>query len=62
MECLQALQSRFPKIRQWLFDKQGSLRPQVQLFVNGQKIYADELNKPLKDEDELLILFAIGGG
>jgi molybdopterin converting factor small subunit len=49
-------------MRQWLYDKQGELRPQVQFFVNGQKIDADGLTNPLNDGDELFIFLAIGGG
>jgi len=62
MECLYELEHRFPKIRRWLYDKQGNLRPQVWFFVNGQKISSDEMTKPLKDGDELLFLLAVSGG
>lgn len=53
---------QFPKIKKWLYDKQGELRPQVWFLVNGERIYADELNKQLNDSDELYILLAVGGG
>jgi molybdopterin converting factor small subunit len=62
MECLHELEARFPKIKRWLYDKQGNLRPQVWFFVNGQKISADEMTKPLKNGDELFFLLAISGG
>jgi len=62
MECLHELETRFPKIKRWLYDKQGNLRPQVWFFVNGQKISADEMTKPLKDGDELFFVLAISGG
>lgn len=62
VECLHNLEAQFPSIRRWLHDKQGQLRPQVQFFVNGERIYADELTNPLNDGDELFILLAIGGG
>ena len=62
MECLHELEARFPKIKRWLYDKQGNLRPQVWFFVNGQKISADEMTKPLKNSDELFFLLAISGG
>lgn len=62
MECLHELETRFPKIRRWLYDKQGNLRPQVWFFVNGQKISADDMNKPLKDGDELFFIVAVSGG
>jgi molybdopterin synthase sulfur carrier subunit len=60
-ECLHNLGVQFPRIRQWLYDKQGNLLPYVQFYVNGERILVDELNNPL-DDDELLILLAIGGG
>jgi len=62
LECLHDLEDRFPAIKRMLYDKQGELRPQFWFFVNGQKIRHDELNNPLKDGDEILILLAISGG
>ena len=62
VECLHELETRFPKIRRWLYDKRGNLRPQVWFFVNGQKISADDMNKPLKDGDELFFIVAVSGG
>ncbi len=63
VQCLQHLVERFPSMRKWVYDsKQGKLLPQVQFFVNGQKLLTREFAKPLKDGDELLILIAIGGG
>ena len=35
---------------------------EVQFYVNGERILVDELNSPLEDNDDLLILLAIGGG
>ncbi len=62
LECLHSVIEQFPKIKKWLYDNQGELRPQVWFFVNKERIYADDLNKPLNDGDELLILLAAGGG
>jgi len=62
MECLHELEARFPKIKRWLYDKHGNLRPQVWFFVNGQKISADEMAKSLNDGDELFFVLAISGG
>jgi molybdopterin converting factor small subunit len=56
------LEARFPKIKRWLYDKQGNLRPQVWFFVNGQKISAGDMAKPLNDGDELFFVLAISGG
>jgi molybdopterin converting factor small subunit len=62
LECLHDLEAQFPAIKRMLYDKQGALRPQFWFFVNGQKIQHNELNRLLKDGDEVLILLAISGG
>ena len=62
IECLHDLEAQFPAIRDWLYNKQGELLPQIQFYVNGERIYSDELTNPVKDGDEVFILLAIGGG
>ena len=62
IDCVNHLGKRFPKIKRCLYDKEGKLRPQVWFFLNGRRIYEDELNSVMKDGDELSVLFAIGGG
>ena len=61
MECLHALEAKYPDLKRLLYDKNGVLLPRVMFFVNNQRIHADELNSTLKDGDELLISVAIGG-
>jgi len=63
LECLRALEARFPAIKRRLYDKWGDLLPQLQLFINGERVLPGELNNfPLQDGDELLVLVAVGGG
>ncbi|MBE0480488.1 MAG: MoaD/ThiS family protein [Dehalococcoidia bacterium] len=62
VDCLHDLRARFPRLKRWLFDRHGNMRPQLWLFVNGQRVHVDDLNTPLKDGDELLIMLAISGG
>jgi len=62
LECLHDVESQFPGMKRYIYDKHGDLRPQLQFFVNGQIIFADKLNDPLENGDELFILLAIGGG
>ena len=62
IECTHNLVVRFPNLKRWLYDKQGELRPQIWFFIDGERIHADELSNPLKDDDELFILLALGGG
>jgi hypothetical protein len=34
----------------------------LQLYINGEIIYDDEMTRALKDDDELFVLLNIGGG
>ena len=60
--CLRDLAKRFPPIEQLLFDKDGKVLAQVDIFVNGESIYPEELSKPVNAGDELYIMFVISGG
>lgn len=62
LECLDNLAVQFPAIKQWLYNKQGELFPYINIYVNGERDPADELTRPLKDGDELLILIMVAGG
>ncbi len=61
-ECLSDLQRQFPGIEAELF-KDGKLLDYVDVYVNLESSYPEELAKPVKDGDELHItLFVIAGG
>ncbi len=62
LECLENLAVRFPDIKRWLYNEQGELFPYINIYVNAERDPADELTKPLKDGDKLLILLMVGGG
>jgi len=59
-ECLKHLVEQFPKLK--LFDKDGKLFAYLGIYVNGESAYPEELDKPVKDGDELSIILMIGGG
>ncbi len=61
-ECLNHLVKQFPDIEKMLFAKNGKLLGYVGIYVNGEDAYPEELAKPVKDGDELDILYIIGGG
>jgi molybdopterin converting factor small subunit len=61
-QCLKQLVARFPELRQWLFEKDGKLNRLVEIYVNMESSYPEELAKPVKDGDELHILIIISGG
>lgn len=55
--CLRATVERLPSMNSWIYETDGTIRPQVWFFVNGEKLADDERNRVLKDGDELLIFF-----
>ena len=61
-ECLNHLIKQFPRIEKMLIDKNGKLFSYVGIYINGEDAYPEELVKPVKEGDELYILYIIGGG
>ena len=61
-ECLRQLVARFPEVKNWVFEKNGNLNRLVDIYVNGESAYPDELAKMVKDGDELHIVVIIAGG
>jgi molybdopterin synthase sulfur carrier subunit len=61
-ECLNNLGIQFPGIRQQLCDEQGQLFSTLEIYVDSDGSYTQDLAKPVKDEDELIVVPIIGGG
>ena len=61
-QCLDDLIRQFPQIKSWVFDKKGKLHNYVDIYVNQESSYPEELAKPVKDGDELHITMIIAGG
>ena len=61
-QCLEQLVARFPETKNWLFGKDGKLLDLVDIYVNLESAYPEELAKPVKDGDELHILVIMSGG
>ncbi len=61
-QCLSHLVKRFPGMEKMLLAKDGKLLNYVSIYLNGEDAYPDELAKPVKDGDELYLLYIIGGG
>ena len=61
-QCLDELVEQFPGIKTWLFGKNGKLLNYVDIYVNLESSYPEELAKPVKDGDELYIILMIAGG
>jgi len=61
-QCLDDLVKQFPGIKQGLFEKNGKLHSEIDVYVNGESANPGVLTKPVKDADKLHIIFLIGGG
>ncbi len=61
-ECLQYLINQFPRVKQRLYDKNGKLANFVEIYVNAESSYPEELAKAVKDGDEITIVAIISGG
>lgn len=61
-QCLKHLVSQCPEMEKVLFAKDGELFDYVSIYVNGEDIYPEQLAKPIRDGDELYILYIVGGG
>lgn len=62
-ECLSALESQYPGLRDRLLDEAGQLRRFVNIYVNGEDVrFLQGLDTPLKPGDEVSIVPAVAGG
>ena len=61
-DCLLAVEGRYPGFAEQVFDGAGKLHRFVSLFVNGDEIERDAVDRPLSDADRVEILAAIAGG
>lgn len=61
-QCLEQLAARFPRLKKRLFEKDGALSRILEIYVNGESTYPDELATKVKDGDELDTVVRISGG
>jgi molybdopterin converting factor small subunit len=61
-DCLGHLVKQFPGIQKAIFDKKGKLLNILEIYLNHQSAYPNELVKPVKDGDEIHLTFMLAGG
>lgn len=61
-DCLDHLIERYPGMREGLFDKKGKLLNVVEVYVNNESAYPEELAKPVQDGDEIHLILMLAGG
>jgi molybdopterin converting factor small subunit len=59
-EVLADLDRQFPGIRFRMIDEQGHIRRHIRLFHRREMVL--DLEMPLRDDDELMIVQALSGG
>ncbi|MGB9887571.1 MAG: MoaD/ThiS family protein [Moorellales bacterium] len=61
-ECIAALVKRYPEVKGELLDKHGQLRNFIEVYVNGEPTYPEELEYPVADGDILdIVVIATSG-
>ena len=61
-ECLNDLVRQFPGVKPKIFDKNGKLLNYVDIYVNKESSYPEELAKRVNAGDRLHITLIIAGG
>lgn len=63
VEVIDAVEAKYPGIKSYLVDDQGSLRKHVNVFVNGELIHdREKLLDELEPNAEVYIMQALSGG
>ena len=60
--CLNNLVQQFPGIKPKLFNEKGKLLNYVDIYVNLESSYPEELAMPVKNGDKLSVTLIIAGG
>ena len=61
-QALNNLVTLYPDIKNKIFDKKGNLLHYIEIYLNKESAYPGELEKPLKDGDEIQIITFLAGG
>ncbi len=61
-ECLDRLIKQYPGMEKALFAKKDQLLKNVEIYLNRESAYPNELVKPVKDGDEIHLVVMLAGG
>jgi molybdopterin synthase sulfur carrier subunit len=61
-ECLDKIDEDYPGVKKLILNKEGNVKSYVLLLLNGENTYPEELSKPVKDGDEVSMVFLADGG
>jgi molybdopterin converting factor small subunit len=60
--CIDDLVRQYPGLKEKLFDGKGKLRHYLEIYLNGESAYPDELKRTTRDGDEIHIVILLAGG
>lgn len=61
-ECLKNLVKKHPALESSIFAKNGKLANVVEIYLNLQSAYPNELARPVQDGDEIHVTMMLAGG
>jgi molybdopterin converting factor small subunit len=61
-ECFNQLVKRFPNLQSAIFDEKGELQNLLEVYLNSESAYPDELVRSTEDGDEIYITTILSGG
>ena len=61
-ECLEDVGRRYPGFIEQIFDGGGKVHKFVEVFVNGDELDREEVDRVVGSEDRIEILAAVAGG
>ena len=60
-ECLKDLVKKYPPLDKEIF-KKGRLNSLIEIYIDGASAYPNEMAKPVKEGDEIDLVYMISGG
>jgi len=60
--CLDHLTQQFPAMKEALFDPKGKLRRMIEIYINAESAYPNELAKEVSDGDDIHLTVMLAGG
>jgi molybdopterin converting factor small subunit len=61
-QCFDDLLRQFPELEKEIFSKKDTLKSNLEVYLNGESAYPDELKKPVKNGDEIYLTVMLAGG
>jgi molybdopterin converting factor small subunit len=61
-KCLDELVKQLPALKPKVFGNNGKLRTNINIFINQASARSQEMDKPVRDGDEIFITRIVGGG